>query len=53
MLMRGVDPGVAGALALLSRDGQVELLADLPIIRDKSLAWVSESNLQSTPHHGR
>jgi crossover junction endodeoxyribonuclease RuvC len=46
-LTLGIDPGVTGALALLDRSGQVELLADLPIIRDKSLAWVDGAELQS------
>jgi crossover junction endodeoxyribonuclease RuvC len=43
----GVDPGLTGALAILSTDGALELLADLPIIRDRSLAWVDGSELQS------
>jgi crossover junction endodeoxyribonuclease RuvC len=46
-LTLGVDPGLTGALAILSADGSLELLADLPIIRDKSLAWVDGSALQS------
>ena len=47
MLTLGIDPGLTGALALLDRDGHAELIADLPIIRDKSLAWVSGGELQS------
>jgi crossover junction endodeoxyribonuclease RuvC len=43
----GVDPGLTGALAILSTDGALELLADLPIIRDRSLAWIDGSELQS------
>jgi hypothetical protein len=44
----GVDPGQTGALALLDDCGNLELLADLPIIRDRSLAWVDGGQLQST-----
>jgi hypothetical protein len=47
MLTLGVDPGLTGALALLDGDGSIELLADLPIIRDKSLAWVDGGELQT------
>ena len=48
MLVMGVDPGLTGALALLDADGQVELVADLPVIRDRSLAWIDGAALQST-----
>src|SRR5580692_2902394 len=48
MLTLGIDPGQSGALALLDGNGEIELLADLPIIRDKSLAWVDGIELQST-----
>ena len=47
MLTLGVDPGLSGAVALLDADGAVELLADLPVIRDRSLAWVDGGALQS------
>jgi crossover junction endodeoxyribonuclease RuvC len=43
----GIDPGLSGALAILSPDGSVELVADLPIIRDLKLAWVDGRALQS------
>jgi len=43
----GIDPGLSGALAILSADGAVELVADLPIIRDRTLAWVDGGELQS------
>jgi crossover junction endodeoxyribonuclease RuvC len=43
----GIDPGISGALAILSADGSLDLLADLPIVRDRSLAWVDGSELQS------
>lgn len=46
-LTLGVDPGLTGALALLDGDGALELLADLPIVRDRSLAWVDGGQLQS------
>jgi len=45
-LTLGIDPGITGALALLNADGVV-LLADLPVIRDKSLAWIDGGELQS------
>ena len=47
MLILGVDPGLTGALALLTSDGEIELLADLPVIRDRSLAWIDGGELQS------
>ena len=43
----GIDPGLSGALAILASDGSVELLLDLPIVRDRSLAWVDGNALQS------
>jgi hypothetical protein len=46
-LILGIDPGLSGALAVLSADGSVELLADLPVIRDLSLAWIDGGELQS------
>ena len=48
MLTLGIDPGQTGALALLDVDGQPELLEDLPVIRDLSLAWIDGARLQST-----
>lgn len=48
MLTLGIDPGLTGALALLDAEGQPELVADLPIIRDRSLAWIDGGVLQST-----
>lgn len=32
----GIDPGIAGALALLSRDGDLFEVADMPVLRDGS-----------------
>jgi len=34
-------------LAIVSADGSVELVTDLPIVRDLSLAWVDGGELQS------
>lgn len=42
----GIDPGLTGALAVLSSDG-FETVHDLPIIRDNKLAWIDGSELQS------
>lgn len=47
MLTLAIDPGLTGAMALLDADGAVELLADLPVIRDHSLAWIDGGALQS------
>jgi hypothetical protein len=47
MLTLGIDPGLTGALALLDADGQPELVTDLPVIRDRSLAWIDGAALQS------
>jgi crossover junction endodeoxyribonuclease RuvC len=46
-LTLGIDPGLTGALALLNADHTIELLADLPVIRDRSLAWIDGGALQS------
>jgi hypothetical protein len=43
----GIDPGLSGALAILSSDGSLEFLTDLPVIRDRTLAWIDGSELQS------
>ena len=32
----GIDPGIAGALALISRDGDLIDVADMPVLRDGS-----------------
>lgn len=47
MLTLGIDPGISGALAILDPDGQAELVADLPVIRDRSLAWIDGGSLQN------
>jgi crossover junction endodeoxyribonuclease RuvC len=46
MLTLGIDPGLSGAMALLRGDTPI-LVADLPIIRDRSLAWVDGNEMQS------
>jgi hypothetical protein len=43
----GIDLGLTGALALLSDDGIPELVADLPVICDRSLKWIDGAALQS------
>ena len=45
MLTLGADPGLTGAVAILDGDGVPVLVADLPIVRDRSLAWVDGSQL--------
>jgi crossover junction endodeoxyribonuclease RuvC len=45
-LVIGIDPGITGAIAVLSADGTVEHLADLPVMRDRSLAWIDGGQLQ-------
>ncbi len=47
MLTIGVDPGLTGALAVLDDTGALVFLDDLPVIRDKSLAWIDGGALQS------
>lgn len=43
----GIDPGLSGALAVLGSDRGLELIVDLPIVRDRSLAWVDGGELQA------
>ena len=47
VLTVGIDPGLSGALAILDSNQKIELLADLPIIRDHKLAWVDGARLQT------
>ena len=42
----GIDPGLTGALAILA-NGVFEGVHDLPIIRDRTLAWIDGNELQS------
>jgi hypothetical protein len=37
----GIDPGLTGGVAVLDQAGTLVALADLPVIRDKSLAWIN------------
>jgi crossover junction endodeoxyribonuclease RuvC len=43
----GIDPGMFGAVAALDQGGELIMVADLPIISDRSLKWVNGSELQS------
>jgi crossover junction endodeoxyribonuclease RuvC len=43
----GIDPGLSGAIAILGPTGELERLADLPVIRDGRLAWIDGGFLQS------
>ncbi len=43
----GIDPGLSGALAVLDGDGTIVTVVDLPVIRDRSLAWIDGGELQS------
>ena len=42
-----IDPGLSGAIAVLSPTGDLERLEDLPVIRDGRLAWIDGGSLQS------
>lgn len=42
----GIDPGLSGAIAFIGHDGAA-VVWDLPVIRDKSLAWIDGSALLS------
>lgn len=44
-LVLGVDPGLTGAIAALDIAGTLIALEDLPVIRDRSLAWVDAALL--------
>lgn len=46
-LVLAVDPGLSGALAVLDVDGRIVHVADLPVARDRSLAWIDGQALQS------
>jgi hypothetical protein len=47
MLIIGIDPGLTGGLGILNRDGSFECVYDLPVIRDRTLAWIDGAQLQS------
>lgn len=44
-LMIGIDPGLSGAIAFMGHDDAT--VHDLPIMRDKTLAWIDGAALQS------
>ena len=46
-LTLGVDPGLSGAIAALDDAGSVVGVADLPVIRDRSVAWIDGAALQT------
>jgi hypothetical protein len=43
----GIDPGLTGAVGVLNADGTFRTLFDLPVIRDRSLAWIDGDALLS------
>jgi crossover junction endodeoxyribonuclease RuvC len=43
----GCDPGTAGAVCFMRPTGELESVHDLPVQRDKSLAWIDGSQLTS------
>jgi hypothetical protein len=43
----GIDPGLGGAIAMLGPAGELEQLADLPVITDGRLKWIDGGALQS------
>jgi crossover junction endodeoxyribonuclease RuvC len=42
----GVDPGLSGAIALLTPGGEFERVDDLPVVRERSLSWIDGARLQ-------
>lgn len=42
-----IDPGLTGAVAVLSPHGELEHLADLPVQRDGRLSWIDGGALQA------
>lgn len=44
----GIDPGLSGAIAILDWHGHVLACEDLPVVRDKSLAWIDGGLMLST-----
>jgi hypothetical protein len=41
----GIDPGLTGAVAVLEPDGQLRAYFDLPVIRDRTPAWIDGDRL--------
>lgn len=46
-LTLGIDPGLSGAICMLDREGAVRFVRDLPVVRDRSLAWIDGGEMQS------
>jgi crossover junction endodeoxyribonuclease RuvC len=46
-VMIGIDPGITGAVGLLNGDGSFRAVVDLPVIRDRSLAWIDSAVLSA------
>lgn len=40
MLILSIDPGLTGAFSVMTHDGELLALDDLPVIRDGKLAWI-------------
>lgn len=49
MLTIGIDPGLTGAAGALNADGTFRAVFDLPVIRDRSLAWIDGASYGCAP----
>lgn len=47
MIVIGIDPGLLGGIAAITDTGEFIDAADLPVIRDRSLAWIDGDLLRS------
>lgn len=47
MLTIGIDPGLTGAVGVLNPNATFRAVFDLPVMRDKSLAWIDGQELVS------
>lgn len=47
MIVIGIDPGLSGALGVITDSGEFVGVADLPVIRDRNLAWIDGGLLRS------
>lgn len=47
MIVIGIDPGLSGALGILTDAGEFVAVHDLPVIRDHNLAWIDGGLLRS------
>jgi crossover junction endodeoxyribonuclease RuvC len=43
----GIDPGISGGIAFVGEAGELQGLADLPVMRDGKLSWIDGGCLQS------